>query len=197
MVCHVVQTNQLKSAGGNSGASSYCMATLAGSFIGDNMKKIPLTQDKFALVDDEDFDRINARNWHLSNRHPNYYARSSALKGDNKGKCLMHRMILGLSKGDKTMVDHINHNGLDNRKENLRLCTRTQNLRNMRTTHGKSKYKGAFQTRNPKKWASAIRVDGTLIHIGHFETEIEAAKAYDAKARIYFGEFANTNFERE
>ncbi len=91
-------------------------------------KLIPLSQGKFAIVDAEDYDRLSSYKWAVSKKRNNWYA---------KGRCggltiKMHRVIMGLKKGDGKEVDHRNGNGLDNRKENLRLCSHAENLRNQR-----------------------------------------------------------------
>ncbi len=92
------------------------------------------------------------------------------------------------------MVDHRNHDGLDNRRENLRPCTRKENQRNQKIQHGKaSKFKGVFRD-CPDKWTSLITVNGRKIRLGNFALEEDAAKAYDKAAQQHFGEFACLNF---
>ncbi|KPL25465.1 MAG: hypothetical protein AMJ75_01080 [Phycisphaerae bacterium SM1_79] len=109
----------------------------------------------------------------------------------------MHRQILKVP--DHMFVDHINHNGLDNRKANLRPATRTQNNRNRRKVHKAnfhSKYKGLTWYKREKRWAVRIMADGNSKFIGYFQNEIEAAKAYDTAAKKYHGEFAVLNFNK-
>jgi hypothetical protein len=107
----------------------------------------------------------------------------------------MHRLIIKAPDG--LVVDHINYNGLDNRKANLRLATLKQNSRHViRTMNpGSSKYKGVSWYTRDKVWAVKIMVDGKTIRIGYFRNEIEAAKAYDKAAKKYHGEFAALNFD--
>ena len=150
---------------------------------------IPLTQGKFAIVDAEDYDRLNRYQWHACKCKSTYYA--CRVEG---GKTIrMHREIMHAPKG--VIVDHINHNGLDNRKGNLRLCTHAQNCYNQRASStGTSKYKGVCWHKCNRKWIARIRCDGKFYNLGDFENEIEAAKAYDDKAVELFGEFACPNF---
>ncbi len=156
------------------------------------MKEIKLTQGKLAIVDDEDYEYLNKYKWGFHRTKTNNYAISSHRGIDLK----MHRLILGLTKGDKKEVDHINRNGLDNRKENLRLCTRQQNCYNRQPQHGRtSKYKGVSWFAESKKWRALIMNNGILIHLGLFENEIDAVRVYDKAAKELFGEFAYLNFK--
>jgi len=105
----------------------------------------------------------------------------------------MHRVILDAPMN--MLVDHINGNGLDNRRENLRICTNTENLRNRgKDRDNTSGYKGVVIKKGEKKFRAQIRVNQKTIHLGSFSTPEEAARAYDDAAREYFGEFAWTNF---
>ncbi|MBA7655390.1 hypothetical protein ES703_63294 [subsurface metagenome] len=106
----------------------------------------------------------------------------------------MHRQIMNPPR--EMLVDHINYNGLDNRKANLRLATLTQNNRHTRRTMnpGSSKYKGVCWYNREKRWAVRITANGKNIPLGYFKDEIEAAKAYDKAARKYHGDFAALNF---
>ena len=152
-------------------------------------KVIPLTQGKVAIVDPDDFERLKQYKWHATKCGRSYYAVRSA-----NGKSIkMHRQITNAPKG--LVVDHIDHNGLDNRRANLRLCTKQQNNCNTRSfRHKTSKYKGVFKQKGLKKFRALTRCNRKSIHIGMFESEIDAAKAYDKKARELFGEFAYLNF---
>lgn len=146
-------------------------------------KKIPLSKGKFAIVDNEDFERVKSINWHFINGY-----------ADNSRFGFLHRFILNY-KG-LLMVDHINGNPLDNRKSNLRLVTRAQNLMNTKPQVNKSsKYKGVYFSKNTKKWISRIIKDGVHYSLGVFTNEIEAAKTYDEKAIELFGEYARLNFK--
>lgn len=155
------------------------------------MKTIPLSQGKVALVDDEDFERINQFKWCAAKNCNAYYAVRNTY--NPKIRIIMHRVILNAKKGDE--IDHRNGNGLDNRKDNLRFCTPSQNHQNRRLMKGgTSKYKGVDWFKREKKWRSKIVVNKKAIYLGLFDSEIEAACVYDTAASRYFGEFARFNF---
>jgi len=177
-----------------------CPATfniLGLTIIGDSsMKQIELTQGKVALVDDDDFEWINQWNWHIANhkRRGLYYARRSGVSVNGERPVfLMHRQILNAPKG--SCVDHINHNGLDNRRENLRLCNNSQNHQNtLKSAKNTSGYKGVVRHSKVNKWVAQICVSRRRIYLGYYDNIIVAAKVYDSAAIKYFGEFACTNF---
>lgn len=150
---------------------------------------VPLTHGLFAVVDEEDFERVNARGWFACPTSPGrVYARSSSM---NPSRVYMHRFIVDAPDG--VQVDHRNHCTLDNRRKNLRICTRKQNARNSSKSLGtSSRYKGV--SRHEGQWRAIITVDGCRIWLGRYRTELEAARAYDAAARHHFGEFAAPNF---
>ena len=152
-------------------------------------RRIPLTKGKFALVDAEDYYRLAKFNWHAKLGSTTMYAARRA-----GGKMIkMHRLIMDAPS--HLVVDHIDHNGLNNARSNLRLCTIAQNSRNMLSNNGStSKYKGVCWHKTKKKWAATIQFNKKTYHLGHFEDEIDAAKAYDKKAKELFGEFAYLNF---
>jgi hypothetical protein len=143
----------------------------------------------YALIDDEDFQKILHIKWVL---HGAGYAHGYDKK--TKRHILMHRLILKVPKSKD--VDHINHNILDNQKKNLRICTATQNMQNaFKRKFTSSKYKGVFYRKDRKKWSTKVKLKKKAIHIGHFRTEHQAALAYDLWASDLYGEFARTNFK--
>lgn len=155
------------------------------------MKQIPLTQGKFAIVDDDMFDYLSQWKWQCVS--VGYAQRRTGSILGKRTWIYMHRQIMNAPK--TLEVDHINGNKLDNRRENLRLCTRAQNRRNNNMQmNNVSGFKGVSWAKRDQKWRAKIRVDGRTIHIGNFEDPKEAARAYDAKARELHGEFARTNF---
>jgi hypothetical protein len=163
------------------------------------MKTVALVNLKgFVMVDDEDFKLVSKYKWRLNKHFKNDARYAQCVIKDECGKrrsLVMHRMILKPEKGDK--VDHINHNCLDNRRKNLRICTHQQNIMNQLPQKGRSsKYKGVVLMKNYKikKWRSCIKYNGKACNLGYYKTEKEAALMYDAKAKELFGEFAYTNF---
>lgn len=147
---------------------------------------------EYAKVDDEDYDSVNVYTWRVhrykSKMKYRYYARAFI-----KGKQVrLHRFILNLPSEE---VDHKNHDTLDNRRDNLRIATRSQNSRNKPSLIGSSsKYKGVCWHAAKSKWIAHITFDGKQHHLGIFKEEIDAAHAYDRAAIIHFGEFAVLNF---
>ena len=159
-------------------------------------KLISLTQDKFAIVDETDFEQLNGFRWYVKiHKNTCYACRQIQISKNHQYTVRMHHQIMGKPpKGFE--IDHKNGNGLDNRRCNLRLCTRKENAINGRShKDSKSKYKGVSWYRRGAKWHAQICPSGKKIHLGYFDSEIEAAKAYDQAARKYFGAFANPNFK--
>jgi hypothetical protein len=149
------------------------------------MKEIPLSRNKFAIVDDEDFDFLSlpTYKWHAIENKKTFYA------GGRKN-IKMHTLLMNTPEGK--IVDHINGNGLDNRKENLRICTVEENNRNRgKTVRNKSGFKGVCYLKNTKKWKASIRVSKKQINIGYFKTKEEAYEAYCVACVKYHGEFSN------
>ena len=159
------------------------------------MKKIPIGKNgqsgKFALVDDEDYDRLMKIKWYFNNGG---YAINIVKPGKKNGllkfkHTLMHRLVLNTPEGFDT--DHINGDKLDNRKENLRICEHNENMRNqkVRQTPKSSKYNGVTLNKESGKYRAYIVIDRKYCHLGVFNSAIEAAKAYNAAAIKHFGEF--------
>ena len=144
------------------------------------MKKIWLTQGQFALVDDADYEWLNQWAWHAqySSHIDSYYAvRKITLSNGKQRTVRMHREILGLVHGDKRQADHIHHDTLNNQRYELRIVTNRQNTSN-KEFKGTSKYAGVSAYGD--KWHSRIRTNKKQIHLGYYDTEIEAHYAYQA-----------------
>ncbi len=169
---------------------------------------IPLTRGKSALISLADID-LAETNWaatpsHALNKDLWYAQRQDYV---TQKSVRMHRVILerilGRSLTQSESVDHINHDGLDNRRSNLRIANQSANCANSRKqpsfkgkqTH--SKYKGVSRRLDTGHWIATIKVDRKQLHLGYFDSEIEAAKAYDKAARQHFGDYAKTNFPIE
>lgn len=162
-------------------------------------KYIPLSGElgagKFAIVDDEDYDFLMRWKWSLGS---GYACRTTTVKDVGYVGISMHNVVMPEMEGFE--IDHINRNRLDNRKSNLRYCTRSQNCGNksLKSTNT-SGYKGVSrkQNRHCVSYYSCIAKDGHTYHLGCFDNPIDAAKAYDKKAVELFGEFAYLNFPEE
>lgn len=158
------------------------------------MKQIPLTQAKSALVDDEDYNALMQFKWYVACNKKTFYA-ARHLRG---GTHFMHRQIMGLIPGDKRTIDHRDGNQLNNQKSNLRFCTQRQNCRNQKPRKGcSSRYKGVSWEAGCGKWRAIIKNQNKPQDVGYFKNEIDAARAYDQKAKELFGEFAWLNFPLE
>jgi len=158
------------------------------------MKEIKLSKGLVALVDDEDFEELSKYNWYACFNRIKYYARRHQMINGKKTKVYMHRQILGLTN-PKIFADHIDGDGLNNQKHNLRAASNSQNLANVNKRKGtSSKYKGVNYRKATGKWQVHIQHQGKLHFVGTFDNEIDGAKAYDKKATELFGEFAKLNF---
>jgi hypothetical protein len=157
------------------------------------MKEIQLTQGYVALVDDEDFERINQHKWCvMKTSRGGLYAKRALWENKKCFSLLMHVEILG-TRNTKVQIDHIKGNGLNNQKSNLRPCTFSQNQMNSRKKTGKtSRFKGVHIGYKGKFYAR-IKLNYKEIRIGSFETEILAAMAYNEFAKRLYGEFASLN----
>jgi HNH endonuclease len=156
------------------------------------MKTIPLTKDQVALVDDADFEYLSQYSWRAA-WNPNtssFYA----VRG-HQIVCMHRELLLGLKTGRDVQVDHKNHDTLDNRRENLRLVTNSQNMQNKRKrASGSSKYKGVVWRKKKRTWWARINIGGGRnVSLGTYKDETLAARAYDRAAVQHFGEFACTN----
>lgn len=166
------------------------------------MKAIKLGQAKkskyshlVALVDDEDFERLNKFRWaaQKSKKSTTYYVGRRIEEAGKSINYMMHWAVIGKPENEM-VIDHIDGNGLNNQKSNLRKCTQRQNLMNRPgDADSTSKYKGVDYKPSSKKWRVQITENRKKKHIGCFNTEYEAALAYNEAAKRCYGEFARLN----
>lgn len=154
-------------------------------------RRIPLTQGQYAIVDPERYEELAKHKWYTVRNDGRYYA----VRWVKNKNVKMHQVIMGVREEGK-VIDHVNGNGLDNRQANVRFATSQQNGWNKRKQRGNysSQYKGVSWDKNRNVWRARIKYKGRSIHLGRFDTEEKAGRAYDAKARELFGEFAWLNF---
>lgn len=170
----------------------------------DNIVELHLKHGIVALIDAEDAELVSQYSgWYAAkNRSGNWYVRGYDPKGyvkeGYKQKCVkLHRIVMGVTDR-KIEVDHIDHDGLNNCKSNLRLSTKSENQRNRKgiASHKtSSKYIGVFKRVHKTciSWRAGIRVNGVWHTLGHFDSEIKAAKVYNEAAKKYHGQFASLN----
>lgn len=158
------------------------------------MKQISVGHNLFTYVDDEDFEKLSIKKWCLQRRNKNnpYAITKPGTWRERNVTIYMHRVIMDAPKG--VFIDHIDGNGLNNQRSNLRFATRSQNSQNMRLRKTSvSGYKGVCWNKKDKVWISRISVEGKPIHLGSFKEKEAAAAAYNIAALMYFGEFAFLN----
>ena len=158
------------------------------------MKSVLLTQNKFTIIDDEDYKLISDYKWCVSEKRNNTFYAVTNTK--DRKRLYLHRLIMEANKGDE--IDHINHDTLDNRRSNLRITNPQQQQWNRTKGHFpcSSEYKGVHWFKwgkRHKRWKAVITVTRKTIFLGYFLHEIEAAREYDKAAIEYFGEYAYIN----
>ena len=171
----------------------YAEIVYEGFFVEYNMKEINLTRGYVALVDDEDFEKLNKFKWFADKcSYGSKFRASRSVYLDDKRKntIRMHREILNYF--GKMYVDHINGNTLDNRKKNLRVCTHQENRFNQinPSKNNKLKVKGVWFDKEKEKFRADIRINGNKIFLGYFDRAEDADLAYRQAEKKYFGEFA-------
>ena len=158
------------------------------------MKEITLTQEKIAIVDDEDYEKLKQFEWYAWNYNKNgFYAYRSSLINNKRQPLSMHREIIGAVSG--YCVDHVNGNGLDNRKVNLRFCTRQQNQFNRKKCNKNNKLgiKGVIWDKTRRKFRTQIKINRKLINLGRYNTLFEATEVHRQAEEKYFGTFARNS----
>lgn len=167
---------------------------------GRNMKIIKISGFE-VIIDDEDFERIKKLGWYVQKNQDykdgRFYFNAEVFINDKRTVTKLHRFIMGCQVGDKKQIDHINGNTLDNRKENLRFCTNSENMANKKliSKNNKSGYKGVSVA--GKKWKATVYVNSKAYNLGYFVDPKEAAKEYDNMVRFTHGRFARVNFPDE
>lgn len=167
------------------------------------MKKVPVSKGKYlATVDDEDFERVSSMSWYAMKGANTRYAGRVPVKDGVRGSYFsMHRFVLGITDPE-IIVDHITHDGMDNRKSNLRVVTAQQNRFNAKPeirAKAASRFFGVYRNTSGKKnpWKAGVMKDSRYQHLGCYKTELEAANAYDLAAIEIHGSQAFTNFAQE
>ena len=168
------------------------------------MKEIQLTQGKVALVDDIDYDVLRQYNWYAMRKPNTFYAVRSVYKPDGKQKKeRMHRVVLARKIGREItpgmVPDHEDGNGLNNQCYNLREATGGQNLRNCRkhSANPSSQHVGVSRFKRDGKWQAYIQVGGKMVHLGYYETELEAMLAREAYINLHPELLAKSNFNQK
>jgi hypothetical protein len=148
----------------------------------------------FTKVSDEDYEDLIRYRWCVRKHQYTFYVGRSCGHGRKDKRCmLMHRYIMGVTERSQ-QVDHRDRDGLNNVRENLRVCINGQNQANTTSSKGSSKYKGVYKDRKNDKWCASITKDRVNHWIGRFDDEAAAARAYDFFAQEAFGDFARLNF---
>lgn len=156
------------------------------------MKSIELTQGKTTIVDDEDFEVVSKLKWYARrDKGSNWYAMRNSPRGGQRKTIMLHNFIKTIHGGG--LVDHINGDSLDNRKENLRVVTKSQNSMNRKLNkNNRSGIKGVCWSERDKRWVAQIRAGGKYIRLGSFTDKMEAAQVYKSASEVYHGEFARS-----
>jgi len=160
------------------------------------MKRITLTQGMAAIIDDDDYELVRHYRWRVKKGRNTHYALTSIQNSNKKDSTMfMHRLILQLSPEDEQQCDHIDGDGLNNQKKNLRIVTCQQNHFNRQShSNTSSRFKGVSWHKSRNKYEAKIYVNKRNISLGQFDDETQAARMYDRVAIAERGEFARTNF---
>ena len=158
----------------------------------DGIVPIKLNEENWALVEEADYPLVASHKWYAVKDGHHTYAATNIKNVNRHVKVRMHRLFLDAKKGE--LVDHINRDGLDNRRQNLRIVNHAQNRMNAcKYAKGTSKYKGVSFDKKHNKYKAQIKIEKKNKHLGYFDTEEEAALAYNRAALKFFGEHASLN----
>jgi len=158
--------------------------------------EVPFTQGKVAFIDDADADLVSSYKWYAVLSDRTWYARTTITAEGKRRGLYMHRLIMGQPLG--LQVDHIDRDGLNNRRDNLRLATNAQNRTNQRiNAKNTSGYRGVHWSKQAKKWMAQTEHLGKHIHFGCYDNPVDAAKAYDKGMRAIHGPHCHSNFPEE
>lgn len=157
--------------------------------------EVTLSKGMVAVIDDEDADRVLSHKWSVSvKKGKQFYAyRTIKLESGKSTAIYLHMFLLGLSRGDGFLVDHVDGDTMNNRRSNLRVATPAQNSWNKRKVSASNKYKGISLIKETGLWDARIFANGSRHYLGHYKTQEEAALAYNKAASELHGEFARLN----
>lgn len=153
--------------------------------------EIPLTRGMTAVVDRADLELVSGYAWYAHKARNTWYARTDIGTRKIRHRVYLHRLLAGVEGAE---VDHENGNGLDNRRSNLRVASRSLNAANTPGRGGASRFKGVAWDASKGRWVASVMVNKHRLHLGRYDSEDDAARAYDAGALRHFGEFARLNF---
>ncbi len=155
------------------------------------MKEVPLTRGRVAMVDDADYGWLSQHKWTITISHGSFYAVRKLPRAEGRGTVYMHRAILGVPPGKEG--HHIDRDGLNNQRGNLRIFSRSANQQAKRLPQGSSQYQGVSWDGEAKKWRARISVNGHAKFLGRFSSEHDAARAYNREALESYGPDARVN----